>query len=97
MDSDHIWSIPGNLTIYEVQEYEQQCPLLKQPESAWQLCLQATQEIDSAGVQWLLSLAHRMAASGGHLSLIHVGGDVISVFNLMGLTQTLIPNDTNIE
>lgn len=89
MGDDHAWAVPGNLTIYDVQGYEQQCPLLKTPELRWQLSLQATREMDSAGVQWLLSLLHRVEASGGALQLTDVGKDLVSIFTLMGVTQTL--------
>ncbi|ODC03280.1 hypothetical protein BFW38_06705 [Terasakiispira papahanaumokuakeensis] len=93
MDDHPTWVIPGNLTIYDVKSYEQQCPLLEQPNSIWRLSMQATQEIDSAGIQWLLSLLRRLEASGGGLRLIDVSENILPVFALMGLNRTLSLND----
>lgn len=72
----------GNLTIYEVGEYQQQLNSLPQLEGAWRVDLGGVTEIDTAGLQLLMALRQQL---GEQLTMVSHSSAVIELLDLYRL------------
>lgn len=72
----------GNLTIYEVGEYQQQLNSLPQLEGAWRVDLAGVSEIDTAGLQLLMALRQQL---GEQLTMVSHSAAVIELLDLYRL------------
>lgn len=86
------WSIENGLSIFDVAALEAQCPWLQSLPRDKQLRLRLVgiEEVDSAGVQWLLALKHRLKLHGNELVLdAEASPELSEALLLMGLTESL--------
>lgn len=95
--SERTITVRGELTIYQAQEEH---GVLR---SAWQpeirkiaLDLSGVTELDSAGVQLLLSLRHQLLQKGGTLRVLRWSEAARHVLSLYRLQDTLGPDDESI-
>jgi len=80
-----IIKIDGDLSIYEVAEYHKK--LVEKLDAVTSATVELSQdiEIDTAGIQLLISLQKQLQATGGDLTVQSEGGksaQIIEVFNL---------------
>ena len=79
-------SMRGDLTIYEVRAArEQLLALLPAQPVPWQLDLGGLDELDSAGVQLLLSLHKTLCANGHDAEVIALPGNARALLELLRL------------
>lgn len=76
------------LTIYEVATVEAAFAAQIQEQQPLKLNLGELQELDSAGVQWLLSLQARKARQGSDLYLSKISGLALETLKQLGLGET---------
>lgn len=85
--------LDGDLTIYEVRAArEQLLALLPTQPVPWQLDLSGLAELDSAGVQLLLSLHKTLCANGHSAEVIALPGNARALLELLRL-PALCPAD----
>lgn len=78
--------LDGDLTIYEVRTArEQLLTLLPTQPTPWQLDLGGLDELDSAGVQLLLSLQKTLCANGHSAEVIALPGNARTLLELLRL------------
>lgn len=85
----------SNLTIYEVSDARTGllAAFAERRESAWQLDLSATTEIDSAGAQLLLAAQRHVQGAGGDLLITEASAAVQEVLSLLRLDNLLAGGD----
>ncbi len=83
-DDDGVMSaiFSGNLTIYEVGEYQQQLNALPQLAGDWRVDLAGVSEIDTAGLQLLMALRNHL---GEQLTMVSHSPAVIELLDLYRL------------
>lgn len=79
----------GSLTIYEVNDARTLLleALGSAPVQEWQMGLAQLDELDTAGVQLLLSARHFLHAAGGSLRLVEAGAGVLELLDLLHVAQ----------
>ncbi|MDN6861065.1 STAS domain-containing protein [Pseudomonas sp. CAN2814] len=87
-------ALAGNLTIYEMGHASaalREAVLTARIEVAdpWRLDLSAVEEIDTAGVQLLLSLRKQLQRHGAHLTLLNPSAAVRQIIDLLRLHLAL--------
>lgn len=85
--------IDHDLTIYEVEEYRQQllekCDLI----SLARVELNENIELDTAGIQLLISLQKQIQGAGGDLTVQTTSAHAIHLFDMLNLTSQFKLND----
>lgn len=82
------YRVPGTLTIYDVSALESAYAGLDVC-SGLCLDLQAVDEIDGAGIQWLLAVKARLKSIGSHLELVGTSESVMTELQKAGVAQIL--------
>lgn len=77
------------ITIYEVANLEARFAEVIAHSQSLDLNLSELDEVDSAGIQWLLSLKQRQEQQGGTLKLSQVPDSISDVFELLGVSTLL--------
>lgn len=83
-----IYRVPGTLTIYDVSALEGTyagCDV----RSGLCLDLQSVEEIDGAGIQWLLAVRVRLERNGSRLELVGTSESVMTELRKAGVAQVL--------
>lgn len=85
--------IEHDLSIYEVEEYRQQllekCDLI----SSARVELNEEIELDTAGIQLLISLQKQIQGAGGNLTVQTTSAHAIHLFDIFNLTSQFKLND----
>ncbi|MDV3504205.1 STAS domain-containing protein [Marinobacter sp. M-5] len=80
-----VWSAPDALTIYEVRKLEASFSGSGVPSRDWLFDLSNVNEIDSAGLQWLLAVRNRLFTDGYRLVFVNVPGAIAGIIKLISL------------
>lgn len=94
---ERYWVLPGSLTIFDVKALETGCPALQKPSDNYSFDLQTIDEVDAAGIQWLLSVSCRLQDKGGSLTLRDVPEQVGDAIRMMGLDARLMAHNLHKE
>lgn len=81
--------LAGSLTIYQVSDARAALleALATAPAREWLISLARVDELDTAGVQLLLSAQRYLAPSGGNLQVVDAVQAVHELFDLLRVTQ----------
>ncbi|MFG6447860.1 lipid asymmetry maintenance protein MlaB [Roseateles sp. BYS180W] len=83
------WTIPNAAALHE--KLMQRCGELPSTESTMVLELSGVEEVDSTGIQLLLSLRRALHERGQQLQLLHPSFGLVMALTLYGLDEQLRP------
>ena len=85
-DNQSVLSLDGVLTIYSVAQAQRELPAKLAKRKVQALDLSGVEELDTAGVQFLLWLKREATSRGVELSIVNHSPSVVEVLDLLALT-----------
>ncbi|WP_404471744.1 STAS domain-containing protein [Vreelandella venusta] len=86
------WKAPSSLTIYEIRALEEAFIASGSANADRTWDLSDVQEVDSCGIQWLVTVRARLRAQECTLTLLHASDDFVEKLSFLGLSFLLSPS-----